>query len=48
MKVLAVRNAQLDDENQDGMTPMALAAYASQMEVVQGMAARNAKYNADK
>ena len=43
MLALAAHNADLDAENKHGVPPAALAAYAGQLEVVQALAARNAK-----
>ena len=42
VKGLAGRSANLDAEGRISMTPMAPAAYADQLEVVQALAARDA------
>ena len=46
VKGIAGCNANLDAEGKDSMTPMDLAAYAGQLDMVQALAARNADLDA--
>ena len=48
VQALAARNANYNAENQGGMTQMAEAAYAGQLELVLSLAAHNANLDAER